>query len=107
MIRLSDLAPTWSVLFTHSVVGNVVEGRAGMGITFLCPHCKTQPLGVWFANPIDGGPAAPDDLCRDSNGNIVRWQRIGDTFETLTLVPSIDTSQHGHWHGYIRNGWAA
>jgi hypothetical protein len=31
-----------------------------MGISFQCPHCRTQRLAVWFANPLDGGPPAPD-----------------------------------------------
>jgi hypothetical protein len=32
------------------------------------------------------------------------WQRAGDTFDTLTLSPSIDASKHGHWHGFIQGG---
>lgn len=74
-----------------------------MGITFECPRHHHTPhedfLGVWFANPIDGGPPAPPD-----GTNTARWQRAGDTFETLTLTPSVDCSQVGCWHGFIRNG---
>jgi hypothetical protein len=33
-----------------------------------------------------------------------RWHRSGETFETLTLTPSIDTSEHGHWHGNVTDG---
>lgn len=32
------------------------------------------------------------------------WQRTGDDFETLSCIPSIDTSQSGHWHGFIQTG---
>jgi len=32
------------------------------------------------------------------------WDRQGDTFDTLTLLPSIDFSGKGHWHGHITNG---
>jgi hypothetical protein len=38
------------------------------------------------------------------------WNREGDTFETVTLSPSISVRQHGEyeqlhcWHGFIRNG---
>ncbi len=35
------------------------------------------------------------------------WKRgSGDTFETLTLTPSIDANVDiaGHWHGFITNG---
>ena len=61
-----------------------------------------QYLGVWFANPIDGGPPAPPDIMPKP-----RWQRTGDTFETISLSPSIDASSAdcgGHWHGWITNG---
>jgi len=89
-MRLTDLDPNW---FTTT------EGRHGMGITFLCPCCQTQHLGVWFANPIDGlPPATPECLPAP------RWVRTGDTFETMTLSPSIDVSGVGHWHGHIING---
>jgi hypothetical protein len=30
------------------------------------------------------------------------WQRTGNTFETLTLTPSIDASPD--WHGYVTSG---
>jgi hypothetical protein len=35
------------------------------------------------------------------------WQRTGDTFENLTLSPSLDFSARGEWHGSITNGEAA
>lgn len=74
-----------------------------MGLTLRCP-CKPdcqQRLAIWFANPVDGGSAAP--LNPDGVGNY-RWQRVGDTFETLSLHPSVDFSKVGHWHGHISNG---
>jgi hypothetical protein len=91
-MKLTDLDPSWVI---------TEEGRHGMGIQFFCPHCvKTDKpiyLAVFFANPIDGKPAAPA-----SQHPAPRWARSGDTFETLTLQPSIDAS--GHWHGHITNG---
>lgn len=30
--------------------------------------------------------------------------RTGDTFETLTLSPSVGFGSIGHWHGHIING---
>ena len=89
-MKLIDLDPNW---FTTT------EGRHGMGITFLCPHCKEQALGIWFANPIDCGPPADPVF-----GPAPRWHREGDTFENMTISPSIDVSAHGHWHGFIING---
>jgi hypothetical protein len=89
-VKLTDLDPGW---------WTAEEGRTGMGLTFLCPHCRTQYLGVWFANPIDGGPPAAPELSPKP-----RWTRTGNTFENLTLSPSVDASQSGHWHGFIRDG---
>jgi hypothetical protein len=34
----------------------------------------------------------------------LRWHRVGDTFDTLTLTPSIDCSRFGHFHGFITGG---
>lgn len=94
-MRLTELDPGWMT---------VDENRTGMGLSFLCPHCQTQYLGVWFANPLDGGPPAAPEFDPKP-----RWQRTGETFETLSLTPSIDASGHvgpkeGHWHGFITNG---
>ncbi len=123
--RLTDLRPRWGI-DADIVIGGVLrhdENRHGMAVTFDCPHCmkcptcadlatyqtpdgrlwcsrahswRAQRLGVWFANPIDGLPPT-DDAER-------LWQRTGDTFETLSLSPSIDASARGHWHGCITDG---
>lgn len=87
-MRLSELEPRW---------WSDGESRHGMGISFLCPHCRTEMLSVAFANPIDGG--APYEL-----PTAKLWQRTGDTFDTLTLSPSVDASHYGHWHGHVTNG---
>lgn len=93
-MKLTDLEPRWWA---------DEPGRTGMGITFLCPHCKKQRLGVAFSNPIDGGK--PEHLVHPYTiGSAPEWNRSGDTFDTLTLTPSIDASKHGHWHGFITNG---
>ncbi len=103
-MRLVDLDPSW--------VG--ADGRRGLGVTFECPAHPGGACyqGVFFANPLDGGPPYKDpDEGRP--GVPVRhfWKRDGDTFETLTLAPSIhalDTAPDGkkvtHWHGFIRKG---
>ncbi len=99
MTALLDLNPEW--------VG-YGEGRHGMGIYFDCPHCfelggedrqYARRLLIWFANPVDGGPpATPSQLPAP------RWKRKGETFDVLTLSPSINDSHSGHWHGFIRAG---
>jgi hypothetical protein len=86
--------------------------RRGVGLSFLCPCATCTPkrkgsvdedfhlrVFVGFANPIDGGPA------HDSRPG-AQWQRTGDTFETITLRPSIlSTPPHGcGWHGYVTAG---
>jgi hypothetical protein len=97
-VKLVDLDPHWT---------RAGKDRHGMGILFVCPvHGEGCHLGVWFRNPLDGGPPYPDSW----GGKL--WDRTGDTFETLTLRPSIhvhDTDADGnrtgtHWHGFIRNG---
>lgn len=89
-----------------------------LGVTFLCPHCRTVRLGIAFANPWDGGPPSP--IVSTTMPKIIRdhihkhrtfdvppgclWTRTGMTFETLSLVPSVDASKSGHWHGSVTNG---
>lgn len=92
-----------------------------VGILFDCPcdPCQKKPseLATWgcpasertdephgeiicltFRNPIGGG--AP--FIRDVKAAGPYWTREGETFQTITLSPSI--LKHGHWHGYIRAG---
>lgn len=107
-MRLTDLDPRWAV-DADIVIGGVsrhYDGRQGMAVSFECPCCvqreretgdkKVTRLAVWFANPIDGLP--PTDDAEHL------WQRSGESFEALTLSPSIDASKFGHWHGFITNG---
>jgi hypothetical protein len=77
--------------------------RHGVGLICDCPCGQCcQQLYVPFANPIDGQGPLP------SAGAVSRgWQRVGESFETLTLTPSIlRTRQYGGcgWHGWISNG---
>ena len=89
--RLVDLDPSWIT----------EQGRPRMGVIFLCPCCvgtdRERYLFTLFKNPVDGGPPAPPE-------GSPRWTRTVDSFETLTLSPSIDVSASGHWHGFIQNG---
>jgi Family of unknown function (DUF6527) len=94
-VKLTDLNPQW----TQAGYGGTTRGRAGLW--FDCPGacCATslgkQRIHVPFRNPGDGGPDIPGDP---------RWQRTGDTFETMSLTPSVDASKFGHWHGFISGG---
>lgn len=98
--RLVDLFGDWVVDST---------GRR-VGVKFICQSCPqiegAPTLAVLFSNPPDDGPpAAPDpQQLGDNEGR--RWQREGDTLETLSLSPSVDCSKCGHWHGIVAHGEA-
>lgn len=95
MKRLSELEPRW---YTMTGSPDIV------GITFNCPCCngaKGTRLGVLFQQEIDRD-GLPNDIHWGREG--VKWDRTGDTFDTLTLNPSIDASRFGHWHGFVREG---
>jgi len=107
-MRLIDLEPRWA-MDADIVIGGVsrhYDDRHGMGLSFECPHCVAREratgdkrvvrLGVYFSNPVDGLPPTDDATHL--------WQRSGETFDDLTLTPSIDASNDGHWHGFITNG---
>ncbi|MGA2412069.1 MAG: DUF6527 family protein [Candidatus Binataceae bacterium] len=91
-MKLIELDPRWTASSPD---------RSGVGMTFDCPfhHDGHEPLrvgcriGVRFKNPVDGGAPYHEGPL---------WERQGDTFETLTLKPSIAAT--GCWHGFITNG---
>ena len=104
-MRLLDLSPRWMTLR---------EGGDIVGISFRCPHCasgergETTYLGVKFAQTIDRDGVDVDERAWPTymleHPSEHFWERSGDTFDTLTLSPSVDASAHGHWHGFIRGG---
>jgi len=110
-MTLNELNPRWCLAARwddadgtqHFLNGDITK-RSGMGLSFLCPVHRNHRLAVMFANPIDGLPG-----CAESR---YRWHRQGETFETLTLGPSIDASGCQHhdsietpcWHGHITGG---
>jgi hypothetical protein len=80
--------------------GLPVPERSGIGVSFDCPCGCGRRCAVPFANPLDGQPA-PEGY---SGGR--GWNRTGDTFEALTLSPSIQRVEPDgcRWHGWIRDG---
>ena len=104
-MRLIDLNPSFVGCGGEGVTrdGQPVLRRGGIGLALDCPCGCGQGLFIPFANPIDGGP----------NEQPKGWQRTGETFESLSLRPSVlrvkwkDASgaEHGcGWHGFITNG---
>jgi hypothetical protein len=110
-MRLTDLKPRWIGVPNWSLPGRPYY----IGVTFLCPHCdpnlpehgpnRRQRLSAMFWPHID--PTGVNaEFPMNFQRNETQWDRwpTTDTFETLTLTPSIDVSAHGHWHGHIING---
>lgn len=94
-MRLMDLEPRY-----------YEEGGQILGITFACPHCAPTGQRLAIAVHLDGTNMDPDP------GNPQQWaagENVwqiagGDSFENLSLSPSVDVSARGHWHGHITNG---
>lgn len=74
--RLTERDPRWVVN---------VGASGGRGVGFNCPEA-------------DGGCGGRHVIPFD------RWKATGDTFETLTLDPSIKCGGACRWHGHIVNG---
>jgi len=116
-MKLADLHPRWVGAGGEGVFnadGSPAPKRHGVGLSFDCPcaKCSAKRTGdfdndfylrvfVGFENPVDGGP--PHDPRPGA-----QWRRTGDTFETLTLTPSIQRHRVGEggcdWHGFVTNG---
>lgn len=105
--RLADFAPRWVQPFNWSDQSPPFY----IGVSFLCPHCehtkcptcgtqRGRRLAFSFWPPID------PEKCLERITEIPHahfHHRVsGDTFETLTIEPSIGLDPH--WHGRITNG---
>ena len=94
--NLADLNPRW----LRAVADPLSQGY---GVEFDCPcggAAPGCPQRIWlmFTNPLAGPPARIGKQ---------KWQRTGETFEALTLEPSIHHLAPGgatHWHGWLRAG---
>ena len=102
-MKLIDLNPEWIITGGEGITqdGNPVTRREGMGVSFDCP-CGKEHLSyekrayIFFDNPFDGGT--------NSYGGKSLWKRTGDTFDNLTLTPSIQRMGDCKWHGFITKG---
>lgn len=65
---------------------------------FDCPSGCGEFICVNVEPAMDGGPRY------DGTPNAKYWQRRGDTFENLTLTPSILRMGGCGWHGFVTNG---
>lgn len=96
-MKLNELAPRY---FVSSLSGHPI------GITFGCPHCHETGQRLAIAIHIDGTGIDPDPLNPQQFPTDERIWTVagGDSFDNLSLSPSIDASASGHWHGYITGG---
>jgi hypothetical protein len=86
--RLAELDPVWVT----------EEGTEKSGFLCCCPcgGCdEDRLLYVPFKNPIGPGPVTTREQ---------GWQRTGETFESLTVSPSIRRLEGCQWHGLLQNG---
>lgn len=95
-VKLTELEPRWIQM------GKDFGFHCLIGISFLCPCCRKQRLAVMFKEHIDPENNAWRIPWQWPEGKT--WARQGNSFETLSLSPSIDASASGHWHGFITNG---
>jgi hypothetical protein len=94
-MRLTDLDPRWFA----------ATGTPRIGLTFLCPHCRTERLGVVFHHA--GHEAMEDAVIRAAPGekDVFIWTMTSpEDFSVLTLTPSVDASHAGHAHFHVSGG---
>lgn len=103
MIKLTELNPGFfgnggEGIYTRDENGErvPVPERKGTGIAFDCPCGCGERVALHFKNPLDGGESTAADR--------VSWQRTGDSFENLTLRPSILRLGGCAWHGFLTDG---
>lgn len=95
-MKLTDLNPKWVGHGGDGTVnpdGSEPPRRERVAISFDCPCGKCGRVAIMFSNPIDGLGPLQDHA----------WHREGDSFENLTLSPSILRHPCG-WHGFIEQG---
>ena len=95
-MNLTELNPRWVGAGGKGVTkdGEPVKKRHGVGMSFECPCGCGDRVYLDFANPVDGGPSVQGD-----KGH--QWERRGDEFQTMKLLPSIQRVGDCEWHGYI------
>ena len=100
-MKLTDLNPKFvghgGDGITYRKDGKPVPRREGVGLSFDCPCggvCGQRPM-LFLDPPMDGGALLP---------NTTTWKRTGDTFEAMTLTPSLLRGAACKWHGFLTNG---
>jgi hypothetical protein len=112
-MKLTELEPKWVGISGDGIIWEKRSENVRFGVTFRCPHCGAR-VGVMFKPFIDPDglapliqwtlPGAPDPNTGEVR-EVKWWRREGDSFDDLTLTPSVNVD--GHWHGHITNGAVA
>lgn len=85
---LAELSPVW--------VTEENTEKSGFICHCPCGGCdEDRLLYLPFSNPIGPGPVSSRER---------GWKREGESFETLTLTPSIRRLEGCCWHGLLKNG---
>lgn len=108
-MKLVDLDPRW-----------LEKGGRRIGFTFKCPCCNGKNRLTCFTEPtpfkeqVKLMHAAMHSTPEDDDDWPINWVPANagskwtlsnlDSFETMTVAPSIDASKSGNWHGFIRSG---
>lgn len=101
-MRLAELQPRWLV--------NEPDRKL---FIFLCPHCRKRWLSCKnFAFPVHEQIELFERALRDEEMDVVVpmndatcWKlERSESWDTLSVSPSIDASPSGDWHGHIKNG---
>lgn len=121
-MRLTELEPKW-----------LTDRGKLRGVVFKCPHCRKEWLTCFFEpTPIFSSNEFPDwwkehnfpppgtqsrmvidalelDVMSEFSAFVpckkdIGWAHTGNTFDALTITPSLDASAAGHWHGFITSG---
>lgn len=102
-MRLADLDPEWLAIGGPDIrdvaTGEEVPRIEKAGLSFLCPCGCGHRVMVMFQHSV--GENKPIGERRYSGH---RWQATGNSFDDLTLRPSILRSNGCGFHGYITNG---
>ena len=117
-MRLSDLQPNW-----------IENGGRRVCFVMKCPHCvakgvaKPTLLSCAIVPWKDAFPKVSEEhdffdallpsLGYEDYGRCdligckptIAWTiKSAESFETISVTPSLDASNSGHWHGFITNG---
>jgi len=96
-MKLTDLEPAWLspdvFIFKNPTGGNDYLTCKRVVMSF-----KDQYELIYKQNPQYIGK------CVVTTKADMAWKFEGNDFDALTVMPSIDASASGNWHGFITNG---